>query len=110
MEEQAKISLQVPRPVTEKTFARQELRQVSFRDPDRRIAALARLPDVIATSATTDELHSRLMNVLLSGIPLANSSPWCVVERSSAWKYCIGSTGVEPTGVFYQRKVSASGD
>jgi adenylate cyclase len=73
VEEQAKISLQVPRPVTEKTFARQELRQVSFRDPDRRIAALARLPDVIATSATTDELHSRLMNVLLSGIPLANS-------------------------------------
>jgi adenylate cyclase len=82
VDERARVSLHDSRPVTEQTFARHELRRQAFHRPDERIAALARLPDIIATSATVDELHSRLMNVLLTG--LASASAVALVRAMAA--------------------------
>jgi adenylate cyclase len=65
------VSLEHPQPFTEKHFDRAELRRAAFRNPDQRIAALARLPDIISTSATDAELYSRLVSVLLAGITAA---------------------------------------
>ncbi|MFO1094772.1 MAG: adenylate/guanylate cyclase domain-containing protein [Planctomycetaceae bacterium] len=59
--------------VEEVTFTRQQLQQVRYRDADRRIEVLSRLPDLIAGAASEKELHSRLASILLSGIPHAEA-------------------------------------
>ena len=66
------------RPVEEQTFSAQDLRRVQFRNPDQRLDVLARLPEVISGSVNDAELFIRLVNMLLAGIPRANTA--AVVE------------------------------
>ena len=46
-EEEIKISLNAPRPVTEQTFSPEYLKQLAFRNADQRIQVLSRLPEMI---------------------------------------------------------------
>ena len=55
-------------PFQELTFTQQELRQVQFEDADRRLEALARLPDVIAESTSKEESAAQLVALILVGI------------------------------------------
>ena len=66
--EQAHLTQEVPRPDRQQAFDKDFLRKVRFRDPDRRIAALSRLPEMISSAPSDTELFSRVSNVILSGI------------------------------------------
>ena len=64
----------VTSPVDEVTFSRQALQGVRFRDADKRIEVLSNLPEVIWGARTDSELLSRLVNLLLAGIVLAEAA------------------------------------
>ena len=55
-------------PFQELMFTQQELRKVHFEDADRRLEALARLPEVIDESTSREESASQLVSMILAGI------------------------------------------
>jgi adenylate cyclase len=57
--------------VTEHTFAASQLRQARYRDADRRIDVLSRLPEIIQGSTSDEEMFVRMVNVLMQGIDQA---------------------------------------
>lgn len=61
-------------PVEQAAFDVETLRSVRFEDADRRIEVLTRLPDVILGTASATELHGRLLDLILSGIPRADAA------------------------------------
>jgi adenylate cyclase len=60
--------------LTQLTISRGELRELRFHDADRRIEALAALPEVIRYSPSQAELEQRVVRVLLDGIPTAQAA------------------------------------
>ncbi|WP_197355695.1 adenylate/guanylate cyclase domain-containing protein [Aureliella helgolandensis] len=56
----------------EQTFSPGVLRQTKYKDADRRIEALGKLPDIIAGAGTDQELCVRIVNLLLQGVPQAS--------------------------------------
>ena len=69
----AMATIDVPQPVSQRTFSHQFIRQVRYRDADRRINVLNRLPDVIASAANEDDLMTRMVNTLMAGIATASA-------------------------------------
>lgn len=61
-------------PFQELTFTQQELQQVHFADADRRLEALARLPDVINQATSREESSSKLASLILTGIRYAEGA------------------------------------
>lgn len=74
------ITADAPEPVQQQSFSAQYLRQVQFRNPDRRIEVLSRLPDVISGAAGDTELVVRLVSMLLAGVPRADAAAVVAVE------------------------------
>lgn len=56
------------------TFTRQQLQQVRYRDADRRIEVLTRLPELISGAVSDAEMHNRLASMLLAGISYADAA------------------------------------
>ena len=79
-DEEANLSEATPYPWAERTFSRVDLDRVQFRDADKRIEALARLPDLISSSSNDDELFAELVQLVLLGIPIAASAALVGVE------------------------------
>ncbi|HYW80589.1 MAG TPA: adenylate/guanylate cyclase domain-containing protein [Thermoguttaceae bacterium] len=73
-DQRANITADGPEPVQQQSFSAQYLKQVSFRNPNRRIEVLYRLPKVIAGAAGDNELCVRLVSMLLAGVPRADSA------------------------------------
>jgi adenylate cyclase len=72
--ERALPTLDVPNPVTQKSFSAEFLRNnVEYVDSDRRIKVLNRLPKLISSSGNERELYTRLVNTLMEGISAATS-------------------------------------
>lgn len=71
--EEAFGSLDAPDPISQKTFSADYLRKVSFRDVDRRIDVLSRLPTVIATATDNETLLIQIVNTLMHGIASAST-------------------------------------
>ena len=69
----AMATIDVPQPVSQRTFSHQFIRQVRYRDADRRINVLNRLPDVIASAANEEDLMTRMVNTLMAGIATASA-------------------------------------
>jgi adenylate cyclase len=65
---------ELPTPLSELTCSRQELQQHKFTDADQRIEVLAALPGIIRYSPSDQELESRVVDVLLRGIPRADAA------------------------------------
>ncbi len=64
---------QVDQPaIAEQTFSAHMLRQNKFKDADRRIETLSKLPELIASATNDQELCGRIVNLLLEGVPQAN--------------------------------------
>lgn len=64
---------QIEQPaIAEQTFSAHMLRQNKFRDADRRIETLSKLPELIASATNDQELCSRIVNMLLEGVSQAN--------------------------------------
>lgn len=71
-------------PFQELTFTQQDLQKVQFADADRRLEALARLPEVIGESPTREETASKLVSLILAGIAYAEAAAvvsWSVDEQ-----------------------------
>lgn len=68
-------------PVEEVTFSRQALQQIRYRDADRRIEVLSRMPEVIGDARTDEELASRLTSLLTDGVAQAEAA--AVVETAA---------------------------
>jgi adenylate cyclase len=66
------FSLSEPLAISEQTFSAHLLRKNKYRDADRRIETLGKLPDIIASATSDQELCSGIVNLLLSGVPEAN--------------------------------------
>jgi adenylate cyclase len=63
-----------PQPDLEMTCSRGELRAVKYADANERIEILAALPEVIRFSPGDTDLESRVVDVLLRGIPRADAA------------------------------------
>ena len=58
--------------LTEHTYAPAQLRQARYRDADRRIEVLSRVPEIISSSSSDEEMCARVVNVLMQGIQQAS--------------------------------------
>ncbi len=56
----------------EQTFSAHLLRQNKYQDADKRIEALGKLPQIISSAANDKELCTRVVNLLLQGVPDAS--------------------------------------
>lgn len=56
------------RPLVEQSFTAKQLEEIHYRDAQRRVDALARLPSVLSSSTNDEELVVRVVNVLMTGI------------------------------------------
>ncbi len=63
----------VPHPISQRTFSSDFIRQVRYRDADRRIEVLNRLPQLISAASDEDDLLIRFVNLLLTGISTATA-------------------------------------
>jgi adenylate cyclase len=71
-------------PVEQAVFDPQSLRAVRFEDADRRIEVLTRLPDVILGTVSSEELHGRLLDLILMGVPRADAAAIVAGHHSDA--------------------------
>ncbi|MBU6236646.1 MAG: adenylate/guanylate cyclase domain-containing protein [Planctomycetes bacterium] len=60
-----------PPTLTEQSYSNSQLRRVRYRDATQRIDTLSRLPEIISSSSSDEELHVRVVNLLMQGIPRA---------------------------------------
>ena len=70
-DDKPEVESNTPTPLAEQSFRVQDLQQVTYRDADRRLDILNRLPELIAGATSDAELFIRLGNMLLAGIPHA---------------------------------------
>ena len=71
--EQVYATLETPDPVSQESFSSEYLRQIHYRDADRRITVLSQLPEIISSASNDQDLFIRLGNVLLTGISSATT-------------------------------------
>ncbi len=71
--DRAFVSLEVPNPISQKTYSPEYLRQLPYRDADRRIEILNRIPDAISSSVNVEDLLIQMVNTLIAGIGLAST-------------------------------------
>lgn len=72
LDQQVEFSAHAVPAFAEQTFSAHLLRQSKYRDADRRIEVLGKLPEIIAGSSSDEELCARIVNVLLLGISQAS--------------------------------------
>ena len=66
--DKAFVSMDAPSPISQRTFSPELLKQVPYRNADRRIEILNRLPEVISSAGDVEELLIRMVNTLLAGV------------------------------------------
>ncbi len=71
--DKAFVTMDAPSPISQRTFSPELLRQVPYRNADRRIEILNQLPEVISSAGDVKELLIRMVNTLLSGIPTSST-------------------------------------
>lgn len=71
--DQAFGSMSAPDPIRQQTFSADFLEQVQYRDADRRLEILNRLPDLISNANDARELLIGMVNTLMAGIVTATS-------------------------------------
>lgn len=71
--DRAFVSLDVPDPISQKTYSPEFLRRVTYQDADRRIDVLNRIPEVISSAGNVEDLLIRMVNTLMAGIIQAST-------------------------------------
>lgn len=74
----------LPPPEQEHQYSFQDLAAVSFRNPDRRIEVLSRLPDVLSQAVSDDDMCVRLVSMLLAGLPRAETAAVAMLAETAA--------------------------
>lgn len=71
--------------LTEQSYAPNQLRQARYRDADRRIEVLSRVPEIISSSSSDEEMCVRVVNVLMQGIQQAGFVAIVADQRDSGF-------------------------
>lgn len=71
--DRAFVSLDVPDPISQKTFSPEFLRQIVYQDADRRVDVLNRIPEVISSAGNVEDLLIGMVNTLMAGIAPAST-------------------------------------
>lgn len=71
--------------LTEHSYAPNQLRQARYRDADRRIEVLSRVPEIISSSSSDEEMCVRVVNVLMQGIQQAGFVAIVADQRDSGF-------------------------
>ncbi len=103
-DDRAFVTLDVPDPVRQRTFTHEFLANVQYRDADRRIAVLNRLPRVISGAGTEQDLMIHLVNILIDGIRSASTIG--VVRMNEN----VSSSGAAIEVLHWDRRQNAAGD
>lgn len=74
VDEQAAATLDLPRPVTERTYSLNYLRQLEYRHTHRRFDLLSELPELLAQAPTESDWLVQLVNAILRGISRATAA------------------------------------
>lgn len=90
------VSLDVPDPISQKTFSPEFLKQVVYQDADRRVSVLNRLPEIISSAGKTEELLIRIINTLMAGMETALSIGF--VRLKDDGEYAMGETAEPEMG------------
>ncbi|MEM9530557.1 MAG: adenylate/guanylate cyclase domain-containing protein [Pseudomonadota bacterium] len=73
VDDQLRITDDDPTPVAMDRFSADELKRTRFRDADERIEVLSSLPDLIRGATDDEQLFSRLVMLILQGVPGADA-------------------------------------
>ena len=73
-DDQAPVSIDVRHPVNERTFSADFLAVQSLSSAEKQIEALSRLPDLVGSAASEQEMFIQLVSVLIAGIPRASAA------------------------------------
>jgi adenylate cyclase len=73
VEDRVSVSQEEPTPVDVVGYSGAELQKTRYRDADQRLEVLSNLPDVLRGAASDEDLFSRLVVLLLEGIPTADA-------------------------------------
>ncbi|MBT5017745.1 MAG: FHA domain-containing protein, partial [Planctomicrobium sp.] len=87
-------------PFQELTFTHQELQQVHFADADRRLEALARLPEVIDQSTSREESATKLVSLILAGVRYAEAAAVVSLDQTEQVEVHAWERRSETEGVF----------
>jgi adenylate cyclase len=82
------------------TFTRQTLDRIRYRDADRRIEILSRMPAMIGDAASDDELAPRLAGLLLAGVAHAEAAALVELQADGAVRVLAWDRRRETEGVF----------
>lgn len=99
-DERAQVSLAVPHPASMRTFSPEELAHVRYQKADERLDVLSRLPEIIASSGSDNELFVRLVNMLLTGIERATAVAVVQAEVTAG-----NADGVTATVLHWDRRI-----
>lgn len=84
-----------PPTLSEQSYSTTHLRRIRYRDANERIDTLSRLPEIISSSTSDEELHVRVVNLLMQGIPKATFV--AIVSEQSIVSKATRTTRVEYT-------------
>ncbi len=82
VEDRVSVSQEEPTPVDVVGYTGAELKKTRYRDADQRLEVLSNLPDVLRGAANDEDLFSRLVVLLLEGIPAADAVAIVRVDQS----------------------------
>lgn len=106
VDEPVQVTLDLPQPTGERTYTAGELRQHPFREAEKRIEALSRLPDILRAPSTDQELVVQIVNLLLTGIARATAVALVALAEDQA-----GPATAEPRRIevlHWDRRILAS--
>ncbi|HEV3122941.1 MAG TPA: adenylate/guanylate cyclase domain-containing protein, partial [Isosphaeraceae bacterium] len=72
-DEHVAVTAEASQPVEERAYDKSELDTIRYHNADHRLDVLARLPDVISGASNEHDLQSRLVTMILAGIPRADA-------------------------------------
>lgn len=81
--DKAFVTMDAPSPISQRTFSPELLKQVPYRNADRRIEILNRIPEVISSAGDVEELLDRMVNTLIAGIQAASTIGIVQLQNSS---------------------------
>jgi adenylate cyclase len=108
VDQRVDFSLDLPRPADERTFTIEELRSRPFHEADKRIDALARLPEIIRGAGSDQELFVRLVNLLLAGIERATAAAVVAIPQGVGRRESGALGGVNV--LHWDRRILAESD
>jgi adenylate cyclase len=110
--DRAFVSMEVPDPISQKTYSPEFLRQLPYRDANRRIDVLNRIPEAISSSGNREDLLIQMVNTLMAGIASASTIGIVRLNPAAATSDVIdpNSTGTAIEIIHWDRRGFERGD